>query len=1640
MWTRHQYAELRRALEARFGDRIEGVLQILLVGEGDAEVGLIPIEHPDEGSSLIVQSPPDKVRAEIHRWIAILRDPNRGLRTYSVPLADLAKAHHPEAALIFERTRRMLLFLEALLLPSLEVAPTALERLAAQLRSEIPELDRAIQRVLISRIVLEQTPKLHTSLALLLVVAVGHSQCLHYLPHFWEAYSAGRARDELSRKWAGLPRAVHRDLLDVISFLIRYQSAPGQMARGTGPDGFRLRAEQLARSGRISEVDLLDVIRIVGVLEEARNRQLPLTTMARVEADGGVHDWDAPSGFVLFEDETSTLPMSKESRRIITGVMFRTRDELEAELRVHLDAHHDQIPALVARAHMTPRRTAQLIFSSRRGADITWSYFRLLNVSTQELGAFKKVILDHIRRLYPVVPIEAVSLGRFQVESLRQILSEAVQAVVRRKAALETLFRVVRRRVPDMFGATTLHEEFFDVLLEDHLAAQALLFRADFTEAGRHPAPADASAGALFAYLFQLGIQRFDLSTHRLTDRQQHYLPYPLIRRYLDIVYSLRPASCVSILLTFDRDERVSIPVPLGLRSRVDEEAIDAVAGFVHATILNRAMSVGLRSCDMGFDNFHLTEHPELPEGALSASEWRARVQRAHTSYGYPTLLETYLGIYNTERRCVEMRDASVPQTLSPTPVRRLVELLRRVDLGEARHFLGIDVGGTFVKIGLYTGDLQGLIMPIFRIPTRSGGAPAPEGERAASALAAFAYRVLDEVRRRLPPAVDSRAVAAVGISWPGPVRANRIAGTSGILGNFPPLKGTPHINSFNELIAFDVVKAFREAWGQVFYRSPGGGPYMALINDGNADATGAVVDRAQSTPDAAQDRLVVVKLGTGTAGGAFWDGRLTEGPTEWGKIVLDLGAPPDATFPSGVTNPYLSARTLPRLTGRDRTRLPPIEGLLSSELGYILECASTTPGSGDVDRKPFDRAWFGFGLTAVAVRSWSAGVDSTTLEQAAKGECDPERLDVIAAQLGVLGDQVVDTLNRLIVVEGGHRLARLLGIRTEDLARMHADPGLMPAPVDAALRRVLELVSEAVATLGTYLGDFLVLLHDLYGMSEVIVGGGVLSRVTGERVIAAAIRRARAYGLEVAIGDPDRRRDGIVEHATTASGRRSPTLTLWRSDPERDLGPLGAAAAAAGEALYRRKQDGLNAIRAEIQRFAPGDRVELSDNQVQFRSAVRGREVPLAEFGLERKEVSDFLEAEGAVLGVFCTGDSDLYTKWSSMVFARPLPSDLHRGLPRPPGPEAARVGAARIAIDIPPSGSVGGRTADVRIRRSELARVHLHLAFPEQRNRTAFYLRRHVVGDESGAVGPNAPMRNEADPPKLTIPDHIEQMRNSGAIAAPTEPRTLGVDRVMEEPTLLAVPISDLVANLLRPSFHRDGLGAKRVFHLADEPISRTDYFCVCFFADEGTGERPVRRGLEFRWLRFDTATDRVVDAGGRDLLDAGLVWAAAVVPLLVDGRPQPAIDIARYNYDLRQIIGREAEAEIRYAYEGWFDTWSRRVSEVVSRHDSVGRPYASFYHSILGLDLDGDVRLVQRDGTLPDIARELADEGLVAAGLLDSGGSCALYDPWTGAYLNHNWYFRERRGAVLVFELAGRERLPDNRPGAWIQRRSR
>jgi len=256
--------------------------------------------------------------------------------------------------------------------------------------------------------------------------------------------------------------------------------------------------------------------------------------------------------------------------------------------------------------------------------------------------------------------------------------------------------------------------------------------------------------------------------------------------------------------------------------------------------------------------------------------------------------------------------------------------------------FLGIDVGGTFVKFQCYKdNDENNLWCPYnesFKILTG-----VPNGYSEAKD---FVKRLIEAIKEHLS-SDDIKRIVAVGIAWPGPIRNNRLAGISGILRrNFNKFKTGEA--SLSVILELDIVGALKECWCDKEFQ-----PIVAIANDGDAHAFGVV--GLDPTMAKKEGTLVVIKAGTGTAGSVFRYGRLADGLMEFGKLLLNVGAKPDyeKKFLNGVVNAYCSSKTLPELAQKRALYLKEMDNLDSVEIGYMLgldtnnldECIKTLKG-----------------------------------------------------------------------------------------------------------------------------------------------------------------------------------------------------------------------------------------------------------------------------------------------------------------------------------------------------------------------------------------------------------------------------------------------------------------------------------------------------------------------------------------------------------------------------------------------------------------------------------------------------------------------------------------------------------------------
>jgi hypothetical protein len=299
------------------------------------------------------------------------------------------------------------------------------------------------------------------------------------------------------------------------------------------------------------------------------------------------------------------------------------------------------------------------------------------------------------------------------------------------------------------------------------------------------------------------------------------------------------------------------------------------------------------------------------------------------------------------------------------------------------------------------------------------------------------------------------------------------------------------------------------------------------------------------------------------------------------------------------------------------------------------------------------------------------------------------------------------------------------------------------------------------------------------------------------------------------------------------------------------------------------------------------------------------------------------------------------------------------------------------------------------LRVARDEVREVKLSIAHRDRLNRSDWYMVRH-----EGRVhrrGPDGAQAGYAEMRRWNLP--IEEHLTLAGLGPG--------DRVV------AVPFSDLSANLLRPSWARHA--HPPLFHFSGEPLEEAPYHALaCFGVDE-------RRTLAIRSVTL-TRDDRVLDADtGEDLGEQGLLWAGCSAPLVRHGECVSDQVIARHEYDLRHLLPPEV-ADSTLAL--WLDRPRFHAALDSAIRTVAARP--AWYHSALGLAASGDLIVLQKFATLQQIAMDLKELGAVDALLLDSGGSCGVWTSFARTWISRGWYFRPARGAVLLVRLHGEQRV--------------
>jgi hypothetical protein len=506
--------------------------------------------------------------------------------------------------------------------------------------------------------------------------------------------------------------------------------------------------------------------------------------------------------------------------------------------------------------------------------------------------------------------------------------------------------------------------------------------------------------------------------------------------------------------------------------------------------------------------------------------------------------------------------------------------------------FLGIDIGGTDVKFALFVnGKVQALKRgTLGKIKTFSN--------KPVDAYA-FCARLISKISEWFDNARGIWAgISAVGISWAGAVRDNRIVCFSKTLQGLtyqgrgfdrdsPPTV----IHSFPFLDIFE--KALRKIAKERKFQLNSTLTFT-LENDGNAEAFGnysmrVMTSDSKKTPGG----TLVIKLGTSLAGARVLPQSSIAGDVgEFSKIVLNLNVS-EATDPQGLARDYVSSLGVRNLSRTFKFLGKPLFGLRGTEntddrketcieaveLGMLLCLWQAC-----VDEENRDS----YMNELVLTRNQPGGSASKRLMRGlhkllSDGSLKRELSDYIMARgKEWSGRGIVADADKSDWQKGLKRVNWLCTGKWEDYPGIPDSTLPITFPFDALAEKIIGTV-VLFSQLGFQIAHTVVALYNIYRkdlFNKVILAGGVLSGVTGDLVKAQTESFLLKYYDKI-----------------YGPGKNLPldSIHLTKSGDRELLGPLGAAMLANRAHKSARLKAMHRLIDLKVSQLSPGDSLQLA-------------------------------------------------------------------------------------------------------------------------------------------------------------------------------------------------------------------------------------------------------------------------------------------------------------------------------------------------------------------------------------------------------------------------------------------------------------
>lgn len=380
-----------------------------------------------------------------------------------------------------------------------------------------------------------------------------------------------------------------------------------------------------------------------------------------------------------------------------------------------------------------------------------------------------------------------------------------------------------------------------------------------------------------------------------------------------------------------------------------------------------------------------------------------------------------------------------------------------------------------------------------------------------------FAEYIVTTIDNRLKDIEASkilRKIISIGFCWPGPIKQNRIASTSGILSNFKGFSNRIRTNQYSDIMELDIADAVKNAFKNKTDTENAKIISVALSNDGDAEAAGLAFSMCNSMQQDhslntykklfEEHSVAIVKCGTGTAGAVLINGEI-QGLNEFGKIVVDLNVDNsenlskkiDQRWPMGDTNKNFSLTAFrrvmkengvpdnaePKITGRDIALILTLdEKNLKKDheiqlFGVLELLCIADPHIEWGDLVKNDKIKTGITLQfkdgAYKIVSTDVNLNSPIDEHTWWKLANEPLIQPLHLQADEPLSLLASGKPNLLLKLGKHRIARL---------------NILEA------NKNQQKIEEGIKKIGQDLADVIALLYDIYELKGVVITGGVMN------------------------------------------------------------------------------------------------------------------------------------------------------------------------------------------------------------------------------------------------------------------------------------------------------------------------------------------------------------------------------------------------------------------------------------------------------------------------------------------------------------------------------------------------------------------